>query len=270
MKPDVRNYYGFKQLPFSSDLKKEQLYKLQSMLDISDKIQFAVQNSMYFAIIGEVGAGKSTALRYASEQLPAKHFQSLYIVGVSCSFVELLRQCMASVGVYVRTNQQSSMLRTMYEAFAHIRDEGKSPVIFLDECHLYNSDVFTQLHLISQQSLEGGKIVPIVMCGQESLFDKLRSPFARPLHSRILDGYNVKSLSQDECFGYITHHLETIGGSRKDIFDPQALIAISQVSAGIPRRINATCLLALQHAMELELPSISADVIRQVSKNWWE
>ena len=270
MKPDVRNYYGFKQLPFSSNLKKDQLYKLTSMIDISDKIQFAVQNSMYFAIIGEVGAGKSTALRYASEQLPQKHFQPLHIVGMSCSFVELLRQCMASVGVSVRCNQQSFMLRTIYEAFSHIRDEGKSPVLFLDEAHLYNSDVFTQLHLLSQQSMDGGKVVPIVMCGQESLFDKLRSPFARPLHSRILDGYNVRNLSQNECEGYITHHMETVGGSNKDIFDQQALIAISQVSAGIPRKINSTCLLALQHAAELKLSSISADTIRQVSKNWWE
>lgn len=270
MQPDLRNYYGFKQLPFSSDLKKDQLYKLASMVAISEKIQFAVQNSMYFAIIGEVGAGKSTALRYASDQLPQKSFHPLHIVGMSCNFVELLRQCMASVGVHIRTNQRSYMLRTIYEAFSHIRDEGKSPVLFLDEAHLYNSDIFTHLHLLSQQSIDGGRVVPIVMCGQEALFDKLRSPFARPLHSRILDGYNVKSLSQEECTGYIKHHMETIAGSSRDIFDQQALIAISQISAGIPRRINATCLLALQHAMEFKLNSISADTIRKVSKNWWE
>jgi len=70
MNTDIRTFYGFKQMPFSAELKPNQMYLLSSMVDISNKIQFAIQNSMYFTIIGDVGAGKSTSLRYSLHQLP--------------------------------------------------------------------------------------------------------------------------------------------------------------------------------------------------------
>jgi len=42
------------------------------------------------------------------------------------------------------------------------------------------------------------------------------------------------------------------------------------VSAGIPRNINSVCLLALQYGMEQGMQTISAEVIRKVTRNWWE
>jgi len=227
---DIRTFYGFKQIPFSPELKPEQMYLLSSMVEISKKIQFAIQNSMYFTLIGDVGAGKSTTLRY-------------------------VLQLMASLGLFTRTNQPSTMLRQIHEALDLIYNDGKRPVLVIDECHHFTGDFYAQLHLISQQNLAKANVIPIVMCGQEGLFEKLRNPQARPLMSRILDGYNLRSLTQDECFGYIEHHLKTIGGRGSEIFDKPALIAVSQ---------------ALQHGMEQGLQTLSAEVIRKVTKNWWE
>lgn len=270
MNTDIRTFYGFKQMPFSAELKPNQMYLLSSMVDISNKIQFAIQNSMYFTIIGDVGAGKSTSLRYSLHQLPGKSYQVIDLVGGQWSFIEVLRQFMASLGIFTRTNQPSTMLRQIHEALDLIYNDGKRPVLFLDECHLFTGDFFAQLHLLSQQSLARTSVIPIVMCGQEGLFEKLRNPQARPLMSRILDGYNLRSLSQDECFGYIDHHLKVIGGRGSEIFDKPALIAVSQVSAGIPRNINSVCLLALKYGMEQSVQLITADIIRKVTRNWWE
>lgn len=270
MNTDIRTFYGFRQIPFSPELKPGQMYLLSSMVEISRRIQFAIQNSMYFTLIGDVGAGKSTSLRYALSQLPSKSYQAIDLVGGQWSFVEVLRQLMASLGIFTRTNQPSTMLRQIHESLDLIYNDGKRPVLFLDECHLFTGDFYAQLHLISQQNLAKANVIPIVMCGQEGLFEKLRNPQARPLMSRILDGYNLRSLSQEECFGYIEHHLKTIGGRNSEIFDKPALIAVSQVSAGIPRNINSVCLLALQHGMEQGMQAISAEVIRKVTRNWWE
>jgi type II secretory pathway predicted ATPase ExeA len=270
MNTDIRTFYGFRQMPFSPELKPEQMYLLSSMVEISDKIQFAIQNGMYFVIIGDVGAGKSTSLRYALHQLPAKSYQVIDLVGGQWSFIEMLRQFMSALGIMTRSNQPSMMLSQIHEALDLVYAEGKRPVLFVDECHLFAPDLYAQLHLISQRNLSRANVIPIVMCGQEGLFEKLRNPHARPLMSRVLDGYNLHSLTQDECFGYIDHHLKVIGGRTTPIFDKPALIAVSQVSAGIPRNINSVCLLALQHGMEKGVQEVSADVIRKVTRNWWE
>lgn len=268
--PDMRNYFGFRSYPFAADVKVEQMYKLSSMMEISEGIDFAVQQSMYFAIIGDVGSGKTTALRYSLSLLPAKKYVAINAVGGEYSFIELMRHVMACLGQFTRTTQQTMMLRYIYDGLEALRADGKIPIFCLDEAHLLKTDVYAQLHLLSQQSHQQPKVMPMVICGQEGLFEKLNSYHARPVMSRILNGYNLKSLSQDECIGYIQHQLSVIGGGEPDIFEQTALIAVTQASAGLPRRVNAICLKALKNAMDCGRRSVTADDVRMASKDWWQ
>ena len=266
---DIKTYYGFQQQPFANYLEAQQLYRLPSMIDIAERSLFAISNSMVFVIIGEIGAGKSTTMRYAINELPSKHYHPIHIIGGAWSFVELLRQCMITLGLFTRTNQQTTMLKQIYEMFSHIRADGREPVLFIDESDLFHQNVFSQLHLLSQQNPNDNRILPIIMCGQETLFEKLKNPYARPLFNRVLDGYNLRSMNQNECIGYIQHHLTTIAGSSTDIFNEQAIIAVTQASGGIPRNINSICLKALKHGMDEKVQTISAEVIRKVTEEWW-
>jgi general secretion pathway protein A len=266
---DIRSFYGFKALPFSTDVGHKQAYKLVGMLEIADGINFALQTGMYYTIIGDVGSGKSTALRYACAQLPAKSYHVLSIVGGAWSFSELLRQVSAALGKPVGTSQQTSILRGIEEALHAVRSDGRLPVLVVDEAHLFNLSVYAQLHLIGSGG-QSGPSMPVVLCGQESLFDKMQAPECRPLMSRMLTGYNLRSLSQDEAGGYIEHHVHVIGGVSREVFTETARIAIGQASAGIMRKVNALCLLALRTGMELGSQSIDTEIVRRISRNWWE
>jgi len=267
---DMRNYYGFRSYPFAADVKVEDMYKLKSMVEISDGIEFAVQQSMYFAIIGDVGSGKTTALRYSMSRFPSKKYAVINIVGGDYSFIELMRHTMACLGIFTRTTQQTMMLRSIYAGLVALREDGKTPVFCLDEAHLLKTDAYAQLHLLSQQSHQQPKVLPMVICGQEGLFDKLNNYHARPIMSRVINGYNLKSLSQDECICYIQHQLSTIGGGDPDLFEKTALIAATQASGGLPRRINAISLKALKNAMDAGRKSVTAEDIRIASKDWWQ
>ncbi|MCF7945356.1 MAG: AAA family ATPase [Spirochaetia bacterium] len=267
---DIKTYYGFHRQPFASHLPIDQLYQLTSMINIGERCLFAISNALVFVIIGEIGSGKSTALRYTISHLSEKHYQILHIIGGSWSFVELLRQSMNALGVYTRTNQQTTMLKQIYEAFSQIRSDGREPVLFIDECDLFKQNVFSQLHLLCQQNPDDSRILPIVMCGQDTLFEKLRHPYARPLMSRVMNGFNLRSMSQQECIGYMKHHLTDIAGGQEGIFSDQALIAVTQASGCIPRNINTICLLALKHGMDQQLKNITPEVIRLVTKEWWQ
>ncbi len=267
---DIKTYYGFQRQPFASHMPVDQLYTVTSMIEISERCVFAIAHAMIFAIIGEIGSGKSTALRYTISQLSKKQYQVIHICGGSWSFTEMLRQCMHAVGISARTNQQTTMLKQLYEAFSQIRADGRSPVLFIDECDLFKPSVYSQLHLLCQQNPNDSRILPIVMCGQDTLFDKLRNPYARPLMNRVMNGYNLRSMSQQECIEYVKHHMTTVAGGQEDLFSSQAVIAVTQASGGIPRNINTICLLALKHGMDEKLQVITPEVIRIVTKEWWQ
>lgn len=264
---DARVWFGFSKMPFQQDLKEEDMFLRPCMEEIRDRVAFSVQNGMYFAAVGDVGAGKSTSMRYALSRLPKKQYHVVHMTGGSWSFVELLRGCMFSLGSSTRTSQQSTMLRLLGEAYASLRESSVTPVLFIDEAQLFQRDVFRQLHLLSQPSGRG-KTVPIVLCGQESLVDSLSDPLCKPLMSRIMDGYSVHAMGVDEYQHYMDHQIRNIGGAG-DIFDDAAITVIHQTTSGLPRRVNEISLLALKRAMSLGANRVSADMVRHVTKDWW-
>lgn len=265
---DMRLWFGFKKAPFSQEISADDMFLRPCMEEISERVAFAAQQGLMFAVIGDVGAGKSTAMRYAFSRLPKKKFHVLEMTGGSWSFTELLRSCSNSMNVYTRTSQQTMMLKQIADGYASIRESGATPLLFIDEAHLFQQDVFRQLHLLAQPSPKS-RVVPVVMCGQESLIDKLSDPFCKPLMSRILDGYNVHAMGIDEYRSYMRHQIEVIGGV-EGIFDDAALTVIHQSTAGLPRRVNETALLALREAMVREAHNVTAEMVRLVSKKWWE
>lgn len=267
---DIRTWFGFRRTPFASDLNVKDIFIRPSIVEITDRIRFAVQNAFYYAVIGEVGSGKSTAMRYALGQLPPKQYSVITISAGNRSFNELLRQVSDAIGAKNRAFQATSVLTTIYECYRNLRESGVSPVIFIDEAHLIPMETMSQLHLLSQQNLNDTKVTPIVMCGQDGLFETLRSPFCKPVMSRVLDGYNLRSMAADECSSYIRHQMNNIAGAGPDIFDDLAIKAIYQSSGGIPRKINAICLLSLDRAMRRKEQVVTADMIREVTGNWWE
>ena len=159
---DMRIWFGFRRLPFSQEVKADEMFLRPCMEEVCDRVAFAAQQGLMFAVIGDVGAGKSTALRYTFSRLPKKQYSVLQMTGGSWSFTELLRSCSNSMNVYTRTSQQTMMLKQIADGYASIRESGATPLLFIDEAHLFQQDVFRQLHLLAQP-FPTSRVVPVVL-----------------------------------------------------------------------------------------------------------
>ncbi len=268
---DIRTWFHLVQMPFPFTMNTKDLYLRTNMIEVSKNIRFAVESELSFMLIGDVGSGKTTTLSYAISQLERKRFEPIRVIAGVWTFTELLRQCMASLGIYTRSGQQSKLLKYISDSYASIRESGKTPVLCIDEASLLPSDVFQQIHLLSNQSMScAGKITPIILCGQEALFEKANNVFCKPFMSRVVDGYQLRGLSIQESKDYINHHLYNLCKSAEDIFDENAKIAVAQSSAGIPRKINEICLKAMNIAMNCESHNVTVEHVRKAASNWWE
>ena len=130
---DMRIWFGFRRLPFSQEVKADEMFLRPCMEEVCDRVAFAAQQGLMFAVIGDVGAGKSTALRYTFSRLPKKQYSVLQMTGGSWSFTELLRSCSNSMNVYTRTSQQTMMLKQIADGYASIRESGATPLLFIDD-----------------------------------------------------------------------------------------------------------------------------------------
>jgi general secretion pathway protein A len=260
MKPQVQQYFGFKKMPFSATIEIEDYFKLTSMLDVEEGIKFTSEVGSTYTLMGEIGSGKSTILDYAINNLNKKEkLMMVKVVGGKWGMTEFISTILRAFSSPVTTNRISILMHELGVAVDASYSEGLKPILCVDESHLLNSDIFQQLHLLSQQGQKG--LMPLVLVGQNDLLDKLRQPLARPLYSRIGDAYQVEALSSSEAIAYIDHHLKNIAGVSPSVIEDKAKIAIGQFSNNIMRSMNELAYRSLRIAMKNERTYVSwADV----------
>jgi type II secretory pathway predicted ATPase ExeA len=265
MSVNIQQYFGFRKMPFSSNISIVDFYKLESMLKVKEDIDFAIESSMDYALVGEIGSGKSSILDYIiSETNKQNRFRMIKVVGGKWKMTEFLRTVLNGFNYSITSNRPSIMLNQIGKSIDTLQAEGIFPVICIDETELLDPEVFVQLHLLSQQGKKNP--MPIVMVGQEDLLGRLRQPLARPLCSRIGSSYRLESLTQEEALGYLNHHLSEIAKVSPSLINDNAKLAIAQNGANIMRNMNNLALKSLKVAMQNNRQEVTMADVSQAKK----
>jgi len=91
MNDHYRTFFGLNKEPFGTDISMSE-FKTPELIDIKDRFDYAIRLGAIGLVTGEVGSGKSTALRYAMEKLHPSEYRTLYITASSGSIMEFYRQ----------------------------------------------------------------------------------------------------------------------------------------------------------------------------------
>ena len=71
---DFVSYFKLQNMPFTNRIGTEYLYKSDSIVEIQNKLQLAVQDNSFAVLSGEPGTGKSTVLRKFTSALNPEQF----------------------------------------------------------------------------------------------------------------------------------------------------------------------------------------------------
>ena len=258
---DIKHFFGLTKEPFSQKIKLDDLYMLPGLNSLLQRFEFAVKTGAVSVITGEVGSGKSTSLRLACSKYHTSQYRIVSIVATPGSMMELLRQFLQEFGEECRSFQSSVIIKKSRDIILDIASKKQVPVLVIDEAHLLKKDVFNQLHTLSQFDFDSNPILPMVLCGQDQLIDKLVTLAAKPLASRIVGRSHMESLKLKDMKGYIEHHLR-LAGTEKMIFAEEAVLAIHQNSGGLLRRANIIARGAMMAAAMEKSQIISGEHIR--------
>jgi general secretion pathway protein A len=259
-----QQYYGFIKEPFAQDIKLNDLYPLPGLQGLKDRFNYSIKLKAVSIITGEIGSGKSTSLRCASSQLHPSEYKIFALVANNGTLVEFLKLCSASLGEEIFTNSITRLLKGFRALVCEIASRKQTPILIIDESHLLRNDILAQLHVISQFEFDSKPMIPIILCGQNQLIDKLQSLPARAFASRIVGRSHLQSLTRKDMDGYLNHHLE-IAGIKERIFCEESILAIHQGSGGLLRRANILARGALIAASKDNSRSVSADHVRLAS-----
>ena len=111
-------------------------------------------------------------------------------------------------------------------------------VVVIDEAQSLSPTLLDEVRMLTALEREGKRLVQIILCGQPMLLNTLKTEPMYALNERITRRVVLTPLSEQEVEAYIYHRLAIAGGGDKISFDADAMRLISELSRGLPRRIN--------------------------------
>jgi type II secretory pathway predicted ATPase ExeA len=257
-----RAFFGLQAEPFRTDLALEHILETPDLLALNERFQFAVSIGAIALVTGEVGAGKSTALRWACAQLHPAQYRVLWMTASSGSILELYRQLLAELDIDTASCSRAVLTRKIRREITElVRAKKLQPVLIIDEASLLRLDVFAELHTITQFQADSKPWLPIILAGQNNLADHLLYRTAGPLASRIVARSHLHAVDRETLSDYLQHHLQ-LAGFPHSPFEDSAVTAIYQGSGGLFRKANHLARGALIAAASEKSLSVTAEHVR--------
>jgi type II secretory pathway predicted ATPase ExeA len=260
-----RSFFGLKREPFTADLRIDDLLETPATKDVRERFLYAVRLGAIGVVTGEVGSGKSTALRWAAHGLHPSEYKPLSVIATSGPITELYKQIVWSLDMEMSTNSRARLIRAIRSAVSDLVESRKvHPVLIIDEANHLSAEVFSELHVITQYRQDSCPMLPILLAGQTSLLDRLSIRSVAPLASRVVARAHIEAVSLTDITHYLQHHLR-IAGNKLSLFSDQAVLAIHQGSGGLYRRANHLARGALIAAASEKCQVVSPEHVRIAS-----
>jgi type II secretory pathway predicted ATPase ExeA len=243
----LQSHWGFTRMPFGRDLAPSMLHRHSGHGEAVARISWCVDQHAIGVITGEVGAGKTVAVRATTASLDPSRHVFIYLANPTVGVRGMLTHVVAALG-HTPAFHRSALTPQAAEALATEHAErGRNPVLVVDEAHLLDNPQLEAIRLLTNHDMDSGSPFAVILIGQPSLRQRLRLGVLAALDQRIAVRYHIGGMSGADTADYIRHHCK-ISGRADTLFSEDAIGLIHNASRGHPRAVNNLALHALTAA----------------------
>ena len=240
-----QEFYGFSSLPFSRTIATKDLFVTAAQKELGARLTYLVRERGVGLVTGEVGSGKSTAVRAFSATLDFNRFLVIYLANPLLGIAGLYRELLSQLG---RTPPytQARMVVCLRQAFSELlSSKRRAPLVIIDEAHLLTSPMLEQLRLLFSDQMDSQTLATLLLVGHPELRRTLQLTVHEAFNQRLSIRYHLGPLDLAETIAYVRHHIRVAGYLSGPLFTDDALGRIFEYTKGLPRRINQVCTTAL-------------------------
>lgn len=240
----LQDHYGFTRMPFGRNLAPGMLHRHAGHNEAVARITWCVDQHALGVITGEVGAGKTVAVRAATAALDASRHVIIYLPNPSVGVRGMLHHIVSALG-QVPSFYTATLAPQAADALAAEHAErGRTPVLVIDEAHLLDNYQMEAIRMLTNHDMDSGAPFAAILIGQPTLRQRLRLGVLAALDQRIAVRYAIGGMSAEETADYIGHHAK-IAGRTDTLFSDDAIGLIHNASRGYPRAVNNLAVAAL-------------------------
>jgi general secretion pathway protein A len=260
-------FFGLDDTPFTLTPDPRFIVFTPSYNEVLASLYYGLENAKGLIVLtGEVGTGKTTALRWILRRLDSSVLAA-YVFNPRLSVDEFYQHVTQMLGIKEWANK-SELLNTLGKVLEERHRRGLRTVIIIDEAHELSDYLLEEIRLLLNFESDDAKHLQIVLTGQQELRDKLNQSNLRQLKQRVALRCNMHAFpTVEEVDRYITERLIIAGSSEPTIFAPEAVDFIFQCSEGIPRNINNLCDNAMIAAYSNGERTIGRKIVEEVAEN---
>jgi general secretion pathway protein A len=142
MNESYRAFFGLTKEPFGTELSIKDILETPDLKGVKDRFDYAVRLGATALVTGEVGSGKSTALRYAAGHLHPSAYCVFHVTATSASIIELYRQILGELGADTATLSKAILIkRIRREIMEMVCSKKIHVVLVIDEASLLRLEV---------------------------------------------------------------------------------------------------------------------------------
>jgi general secretion pathway protein A len=258
-------FYNVRTNPFALTPDPEYLFLSDEQREAIASLMYAVLARRGFSVlIGDAGTGKTTLLRALMRSVPESRAVFSVVVNPTLNPAEFLRTCVSDFGIDTGECAKDALLTKLHRFLVEAHKNNKVAVLIVDEAQRLSPDLLEEVRLLTNFETDKEKLIQVILAGQDELADILDRYDLRQLKQRVSTRLHIKPLTADAITAYIRYRWSRCSSARSP-FDESALAAIQDVSAGIPRLINAVCENALILGFAQGQRTIDAAIIATVA-----
>jgi len=240
----LKSHYGFTKTPFGKALAPQMLHRHDAHAEAVARIDWCISERALGVITGEVGAGKTVAVRAALANLDTSRHTVIYLGNPAVGGRGLYGGIVTALGGVPRFHKAALIPQTTDLLAAEEHERGRTVVLVLDEGHLLGADQLEELRLLSNSELDSHSPFACLLVGQPTLRRRIKLGTFAALDQRIALRYAMNGMTDKETASYVSHHL-ALAGRSDTLFSDDALALIHQVARGLPRAVNNLAIQAL-------------------------
>jgi len=254
-------HFGFTRTPFGRELAPGQLCRYPAHQEAVARISWTINERGLGIITGEVGAGKTVAVRAATAPLDRSRHTIIYLgnpaIGAAGIYAEIVR----GLGEHPRIGKAQLVHQTGELLAAEEHEKGRLTILIVDEAHLLGVDQLEELRLLTNADMDSHAPFAAILIGQPTLRRMIKLGRFAALDQRITMRCTLTGMDLQQTTTYITHHLH-LAGRDDTMFSTDAIGLLHEPSRGLPRAINNLALHALTAAYAADKAIVDATCAR--------
>ena len=261
--PAPLDQLGLTRLPFPKAPEPQDLYRWPGLEELLARLRFAFACQGFALITGEVGSGKSTALRLFAHGLDSQRQPLLYFADSGLSPREFYTRVLENFGIVpgVTRSRVRQQFQTLFRDLS--REQGKNATLVIDEAQDLSLAMVQELrYLQNLGDHDAESPFTLILCGQAELRAMLRLKTFEAVAQRILVRYHLGPLGLEDTDAFLRHGLQTAGVERAMFTEP-AVTLLHTHSHGLPRRLGILATHALVDAALHDLQLVEEPSVRR-------